>query len=161
MKIGKLKQKKPEGRDTSDISNESVQKIVDYMESILEKEGISKSELEKDGAIYYANGRNGTEFDWAINDQIPRFGYGSADGERWVMTVSLDRYGDASALVYKDGGSQPTNTCFQAKLLSRKETKELKDMLVQLADNKGLYNETLRRLGFCYEEKEIEEEREI
>ena len=29
---------------------------------------VKKSDLEKNGAVFYMNGNNGTEFDWYVND---------------------------------------------------------------------------------------------
>ena len=34
---------------------------------------VKSSDLENDGAIFYMNVQNGTEFDWFINDRFPFF----------------------------------------------------------------------------------------
>ena len=34
---------------------------------------VKKSDLEKNGAVFYMNGNNGTEFDWYVNDRLPAF----------------------------------------------------------------------------------------
>ena len=33
----------------------------------------SFSELEEDGKVYYMNGKNGTEYDWFVNEHLPSF----------------------------------------------------------------------------------------
>lgn len=34
---------------------------------------VKMSDLENDGEIYYMNGKDGTEFDWYVNDKLPPF----------------------------------------------------------------------------------------
>lgn len=34
---------------------------------------VKASDLENDGEIYYMNGKDGTEFDWYVNDKLPPF----------------------------------------------------------------------------------------
>ena len=34
---------------------------------------VQLSHLEENGAVYYMNGKNGTEFDWHVNDHLPSF----------------------------------------------------------------------------------------
>lgn len=34
---------------------------------------VKSSDLENDGAIFYMNAQNGTEFDWFISDRFPFF----------------------------------------------------------------------------------------
>ena len=34
---------------------------------------VSMGDLEKDGAIFYMNGQNGTAFDWFVNDRLSNF----------------------------------------------------------------------------------------
>ena len=34
---------------------------------------ISSDTLEEGGKVYYMNGKNGTEYDWFVNDHLPTF----------------------------------------------------------------------------------------
>ena len=34
---------------------------------------ISSDALEEGGKVYYMNGKNGTEYDWFVNDHLPTF----------------------------------------------------------------------------------------
>ena len=34
---------------------------------------VKANDLENDGEIYYMNGKDGTEFDWYVNDKLPPF----------------------------------------------------------------------------------------
>lgn len=56
---------------------------------------LSPSDLEENGRIYYMNGKNGTEFDWFVNEHLPSF---------MVFYSDKDNLGAAKATVYDDGG---------------------------------------------------------
>ena len=34
---------------------------------------VSSDTLEEGGKVYYMNGKNGTEYDWFVNDHLPTF----------------------------------------------------------------------------------------
>ncbi len=56
---------------------------------------ISFSELEEDGKVYYMNGKNGTEYDWFVNEHLPSF---------MVFYNDRQNLGAVKATVYTDGG---------------------------------------------------------
>lgn len=56
---------------------------------------VTESDLENDGAIYYMNGRDGTEFDWYVNDKLPPF---------MVFYNDEANLGAIKLLLYNDGG---------------------------------------------------------
>lgn len=53
------------------ILNEIKQIIKQNISKYLSK--VQLSDLEENGAVYYMNGKNGTEFDWYVNDHLPSF----------------------------------------------------------------------------------------
>ncbi|MBQ9983008.1 MAG: DUF2185 domain-containing protein [Lachnospiraceae bacterium] len=55
--------------------NKILLKIKEIMTDCVEKyiPDVSFDELEEQGAIFYMNGKNGTEFDWYVNDKICDF----------------------------------------------------------------------------------------
>lgn len=55
--------------------NKILLKVKDIMMDCVEKyiPDISFDDLEEQGAIFYMNGKNGTEFDWYVNDKICDF----------------------------------------------------------------------------------------
>lgn len=55
---------------------------------------VKNSDLENDGSIYYMNGRDGTEFDWYVNDKLPPF---------MVFYNDEDNLGAIQLLLYNDG----------------------------------------------------------
>ncbi len=56
---------------------------------------ISSDALEEGGKVYYMNGKNGTEYDWFVNDHLPTF---------MVFYNDEKNLGAAKATVYTDGG---------------------------------------------------------
>ena len=50
------------------ILTELEQKIHECLRTYLPE--INKNELEGNGTVYYMNGKNGTEFDWHVNDRL-------------------------------------------------------------------------------------------
>lgn len=55
--------------------------------------------LEENGAVYYMNGKNGTEFDWYVNGKVSDFFVFYKD-ENNLGAVKLTLYSDGGVLVY-------------------------------------------------------------
>lgn len=56
---------------------------------------VKSGDLENGGAIYYMNGKDGTEFDWYVNDKLPPF---------MVFYNEEENLGAVKLLLYRDGG---------------------------------------------------------
>ncbi|MBO4637043.1 MAG: DUF2185 domain-containing protein [Clostridiales bacterium] len=56
---------------------------------------VSFGDLEEGGKVYYMNGKNGTEFDWFVNEHLPAF---------MVFYDDKEKLGAAKAYIYQDGG---------------------------------------------------------
>jgi hypothetical protein len=55
---------------------------------------IRPDNLENDGAVYYMNGKNGTAFDWYVNEHLPCF---------FIFYNDADNLGAVKAMLYTDG----------------------------------------------------------
>ena len=55
---------------------------------------VKSSDLEENGTVYYMNGKNGTEFDWYVNDHLPIF---------MVFYNDKQNLGVAKLLIYTNG----------------------------------------------------------
>ena len=53
------------------ILTELEQKIQECLRTYLPE--VKAAELEENGTVYYMNGKNGTEFDWHVNDRLSDF----------------------------------------------------------------------------------------
>ena len=56
---------------------------------------LSFDDLEEGGKVYYMNGKNGTEFDWFVNEHLPVF---------MIFYNDKENLGAVKASVYTDGG---------------------------------------------------------
>ena len=87
--------------------NRIMQEIADIIRKNLEQylPDVSAEELEEGGKIYYMNAKNGTEFDWFVNDHLPPFMVFYSDKEN-LGAVKATVYSDASLhlLVYDEHG---------------------------------------------------------
>lgn len=66
------------------------------MKECLEKyvSDILPDDLEDRGAIFYMNGKNGTEFDWYVNDKVSDF---------MIFYNDKDNLGAVKATIYNNG----------------------------------------------------------
>ena len=80
-------------REMNRILTELEQKIQECLRTYLPE--IKETELEENGTVYYMNGKNGTEFDWYVNDRLSDF---------MVFYDDEDKLGAIKASVYRDGG---------------------------------------------------------
>ena len=75
-------------------------KIFSQIEKIMlecinsEMPDLDRRDLEKHGAVFYMNGKNGTAFDWYVNDRFPSF---------FIFYDDKENLGAAKALLYTDG----------------------------------------------------------
>ena len=67
--------------------------MIDCVEKYLPD--IALTDLEGDGAVFYMNGKNGTEFDWYVNDKLSNF---------MMFYDDKDNMGAVKATLYNDGG---------------------------------------------------------
>lgn len=63
---------------------------------------ITFDDLEENGAVYYMNGKNGTEFDWYVNDKLSDFMMFYNDKNN-MGAVKATLYYDGSVLIYVYG----------------------------------------------------------
>ncbi len=123
-----------------------IQKIIDLLEEARQKYNIPKSKLEKNGKIIYANGNDSTQFDWYCNNMLCEFGYGVEDGSVWAFKLLLDKNGNAEVYCYPHGESRAVDTITK-KIMTKSEVYKLYLLMLEKADNKGLWDKTLDELG--------------
>lgn len=102
--------------------------------------GVKSGDLENNGEIYYMNGKNGTEFEWFVNDKLPPFMVFYND-EANLGAVKLLLYNDGGIALYLYGEQGKTllkevNTHLDAK---ENELLELAVILKIEADDKRIW----------------------
>ncbi len=67
---------------------------------------VAKENLEENGAIYYMNGNNGTEFDWYVNEKISDFFvFYNDENNLGAVKLTLCRNGDVFVYIYNENGN--------------------------------------------------------
>ena len=75
------------------ILKEIKDKMIDCVEKYISE--VSFEDLEDNGAVFYMNGKNGTEFDWYVNDKLSDF---------MMFYNDENNMGAVKATIYNDGG---------------------------------------------------------
>ena len=123
--------------------------VQDYMLKALEEAlpSVKKSDLEKDGAVFYMNGKNGTEFDWYVNDHLPCFFIFYNDKENLgAVKATLYTDGGLSVYVYGDRGhADPVETNYTLEV-NEKELLYLAVLLAKNADGNKVWDDDIRKL---------------
>lgn len=106
---------------------------------------VRKNDLEKDGAIFYMNGKNGTEFDWFVNDHFSDFFIFYKDEENLgAVKAMLYKNGDLLVYVYGDNGhSEPERLEYEVEA-KEKDLLHLAVALKKNADDKRIWDEDIR-----------------
>lgn len=76
--------------------NKILEQVNKYMHEALKSRlpEISTADLEDNGAVFYMNGKNGTAFDWYVNEHFPNF---------FIFYSDRENLGAVKALLYSDG----------------------------------------------------------
>ena len=122
-------------------------KIVKDIQKIMEQNmalylpHVKKSDLEKNGAVFYMNGNNGTEFDWYVNDRLPAFMmfYNDADN-LGAAKLMLFPDGNAVLYLYDEKGKRllkEVSICIEA---AEADIAALAAILRNEADDKGIWD---------------------
>ena len=127
--------------------NEVIKKIIEFLEEAREKHNVPKEKLEKCGKVIYANGNDGTEFDWDVNERLCEFGYGTEKGDCWAFKLLIDTSGDAAIYCYPNGEMKPVET-LKKKLADERSMKALYSLMLEKEREVG-FNKTLEELGLA------------
>lgn len=102
---------------------------------------VKSSELENDGAIFYMNAQNGTEFDWFVNDRFPFFMVFYNDKDN-LGAVKLALYHTGEVRVYLYGEKGKDFVRMEKAYLDIDKTAMLKlaAVLTYQADDKKIWN---------------------
>ena len=123
--------------------------IEHYMHEALQQElpEVKTTDLEKDGAVFYMNGKNGTAFDWYVNAHLPCFFIFYNDKENLgAVKATLYSDGNLSVYVYGERGHAKPE---QLEVTIEAETQELyrlAALLTKMADEKRIWDADIQDL---------------
>ncbi|MCM1325292.1 MAG: DUF2185 domain-containing protein [Bacteroidales bacterium] len=101
---------------------------------------IKKSDLENNGAVYYMNGKDGTEFDWYVNDKLPPFMVFYNDKENLgAVKLLLYKDGEAAIYLYGESGKKLIQEVSAKLKIEEAELFELAVILKNEADERSIW----------------------
>lgn len=108
---------------------------------------VKNSDLEENGNIYYMNGKNGTEFDWYVNEHISDFMVFYGD-EQNLGALKLTLYSDGNVLiyVYGDKGNKIVQKIETTMNITEQEMLDLAVMLKKEADDKKIFDKSIDKI---------------
>ena len=87
--------------------NENIAFIISiFHDLIVNKFNINRKQLLENGDIYYMNGKNGTKFDWDINEHISSFIVSYKNGSCAIELMCF-KDGNINVFAYKMGENKP------------------------------------------------------
>ena len=106
---------------------------------------ITDEKLDGNGAIYYMNGKNGTDFDWHVNEHLSAFSVFHKN-EIGFVKVYIEWHGVVDVYIYEDGGMKPTHT--YRETLERVRAEHFAILMDHIADDKELWNKPIDALDW-------------
>ena len=125
---------------------EEIKSIMEqYKEQYLPQ--VKSSDMEENGAVYFMNSKDGTEFEWYVNNKLPPFMmFYDDEAKMGAVKLLLYRDGVAQVFVYDNAGK---NMCKEAHTHIECAEEELLDLAVLLrhqAEDSGKWNANIESL---------------
>lgn len=108
---------------------------------------VSMADLESDGAVFYMNGKNGTAFDWYVNEHLPYFFMFYSNKENLgAIKAALFTDGELSVYVYGEKGHANPKEVHYSLDLDSDQILNLAVLLTENADNKKIWDADIRKI---------------
>ncbi|MBR5010357.1 MAG: DUF2185 domain-containing protein [Clostridia bacterium] len=130
--------------------NKILMQISKHMHEALENRlpEVRLSDLEDHGAVFYMNGKNGTAFDWYVNDHFPCFFIYYANEENLgAVKAILFTDGSLSVYVYGDNGHADPEEINYKIPADDGQLLNLAVLLMENADTKQIWDADIRKLA--------------
>ncbi len=109
---------------------------------------IKPDDLEKGGAVYFMNGKNGTAFDWYVNEHLPCFFIFYNDAENLgAVKAMLYTDGSLSVYVYGDNGHAKPVLFERQVEATPEELLKLAVLLTENADDRRIWDADITALN--------------
>ena len=108
--------------------------------------------MEGDGAIFYMNGKNGTEFDWYVNEKISDFMmFYNDENNMGAVKATLYNNGALLVYVYGDGGKKIIQEIKSYIDATEDEILALAVVLRNEADDKSVWDDSIEKIVTDFE----------
>ncbi len=118
---------------------------------------VKESDLEDDGAIFYMNAQNGTEFDWFVNDRFPFFMMFYNDSDNLgAVKLTLYNTGEVQVYLYGEKGKELVKTAEKHLDIDKTDMLKLAAVLTRQADDKAIWDGNIDNIQTDMEITEME-----
>ena len=118
------------------------QNISEYLSEVL------FSDLEENGAVYYMNGKNGTEFDWYVNEHLPSFMVFYNDEQNLgAVKLLIHNDGRIALYIYGDRGNKIIKEVQASIEVAENELFNLAVILKNEADDKSIWDGSIDKIN--------------
>ncbi len=118
------------------------QNISEYLSEVL------LSDLEENGAVYYMNGKNGTEFDWYVNEHLPSFMVFYNDEQNLgAVKLLIHNDGRIALYIYGDRGNKIIKEVQASIEVAENELFNLAVILKNEADDKSIWDGSIDKIN--------------
>lgn len=114
---------------------------------------ITDEDLHSNGAVFYMNGNDGTDFDWNANDHTSEF-YMYHENEIGFIKLYVNKGDTYTAYIYPNGEMSATETV--RGNLDKGDSLYLAALLYRKADREYIYDAIIDEIDFSYEPSEFE-----
>ena len=114
---------------------------------------ITDEDLHSNGAIFYMNGNDGTDFDWNANEHTSEF-YMFHENEIGFIKLYVNKGDTYTAYVYPNGEMSAVETVKGD--LDEDDGLYLAALLYRKADREYIYDADIGKIDFSYEPSEFE-----
>lgn len=109
---------------------------------------VKANDLENDGEIYYMNGKDGTEFDWYVNDKLPPFMvFYNDETNLGAMKLSLYNNGEIEIYIYDENGKKLIKEVHTRLDVNETDLFELAVILRNAADDNLIWGAGIERIN--------------
>jgi len=126
------------------MSKKILAEVIEYLNNEASRLApeVKAEELCDNGAIYYMNGNDGTDFDWACNDRLCEFYKFYKSTEYGFIKVFVEKSGYMRGYLYKDEGKG--NAIFlEEKYLGKEKAKQLRYFIQKRTDDINRWDEPI------------------
>ncbi|MBR3674331.1 MAG: DUF2185 domain-containing protein [Clostridia bacterium] len=101
-------------------------------------------DLEENGTVYYMNGKNGTEFDWYVNEHLPSFMVFYSDKQNLgAVKLSIYTDGGLELYIYGDKGNKVIKVVKNSIEVTENELFNLAVILKSETDDKRVWDASI------------------
>ena len=125
-----------------------INKVIEYIKKAREMfPEVTDDMLYGNGAIYYMNGNDGTEFDWKANDRCCEFYMFYKESEMGFIKVFANSDDTIDGYAYGNNGSgEPIKLKYVN--LPEGTARYFASLLYKEADKRGIYDEDISKIDF-------------